>query len=63
MKIKYSEHNPLFLNEFIQSFNKMKLYFSPKRHIEYREKQDSKKILDADSIQDDTCWPEYYLTI
>jgi len=55
MKIKYSEHNPLFLNEFIQSFNKIKLYFSPKRQVKYREKQDGKKILDADSIQDDTC--------
>jgi len=55
MKIKYSEHNPLFSNEFIQSFNKIKLYFSPKRQVKYREKQDGKKISDADSIQDDTC--------
>ncbi len=63
MKFKYSEHNPLFLNEIMQSFNKMKPYFSQKRQIKYRKKQDSKKISDADSIQDDTCWPEYYLTI
>ncbi len=55
MKFKYNEHNPLFSNEIMQSFNKMKPYFSQKRQIKYRKKQDSKKISDADSIQDDTC--------